>query len=900
MSKLEQLMSLIETTYSVHEPILTQFKVLKYLNDNSQTIITQYNQEKKKGIEHANNWIKNTTISTSTIKMVCHPEKWIQTPLIYQNYASSLVKTCQSNIDIVYDQIMSVPADKRSHYLKNFIIILKSHLVGSCLDNLCDALVSAMDAVNINLNYHYPIFDPTQTLTQNLSEFAVKFKDNTCIDCLKKIKKYDKSQMDTCLKNKIWINKPSVTLIHKHLKHLIGKSCLDDNKHHIIITEQHLVNFIEDYKDYLKDCDSSQHLILPSAPKIKIKQKPQPIQNIVPQPIQNIVPQPIIISNLDSQFVVGLNQQMLKDLKILADQCPVNKIKNPLTQICVKIDGKIGQKIVEEIKNKHKQNIVQQPIQNIVQQPVLNLDDLAIGQLPYTLPKTLIKKKPQPQINTILPPLPIKVPLKLKLKSPPKLQSVLINAIETFNFDLLFEHINTFNMNASYLFSNQKLNRPLFYLIEHLPQSYEILTTLIGLNLIDVNQVDANGETALHRLILTYDNFDLIRQLLLNVNITPNLKNKLQMTPLQLAIGMDNLEAIKILLQNAKVDINVDDTKQRSPLELILNKYKYNQQTNVSDVLFKLIQLFLSRTDLKLTSQIKTQLNADSKLKKYLDFYQYKTKYLIKKTSPLKFKPSELMTQWQKICALGQLKQITPEKLTQLRMFAKQAKISGFASLKPSALCVELAKSLVVYQKSLEKTHHLKCSNESNLLGDDFVDIPQDNIIQDDQGFCFSTDEIPEIIKTDKHPYTIQSWDSVKVKGIPFKTYVSQIKSSDLYQVHMLEPTNLQVISKDLTLILKLVDLINSPETKYLTTNNVEKYQSKSNSRSQLLWNLTKQEISIKYQNKLSLFKSPLLTTKFQNVTWVDMVQILITYIQEMPTTYSETAKYLVLHLLNQ
>ena len=60
----------------------------------------------------------------------------------------------------------------------------------------------------------------------------------------------------------------------------------------------------------------------------------------------------ISIPNIDSQYLNHLSQPVLIELKKLAEGCPHNKFKNPVTQTCVKIDGTVAKKIIKELIQK--------------------------------------------------------------------------------------------------------------------------------------------------------------------------------------------------------------------------------------------------------------------------------------------------------------------------------------------------------------------------------------------------------------------------------------------------------------------------------------------------------------------------------------------------------------------
>ena len=59
------------------------------------------------------------------------------------------------------------------------------------------------------------------------------------------------------------------------------------------------------------------------------------------------------ISNLSSDYLIGLNPDAILELEKMAQGCGTNKIKNPKTGICVKIDGAIGKNLLALLKAKY-------------------------------------------------------------------------------------------------------------------------------------------------------------------------------------------------------------------------------------------------------------------------------------------------------------------------------------------------------------------------------------------------------------------------------------------------------------------------------------------------------------------------------------------------------------------
>lgn len=62
-------------------------------------------------------------------------------------------------------------------------------------------------------------------------------------------------------------------------------------------------------------------------------------------------PKQLTITNIDSQYLQGLDNKVIKLLQPLAQGCPSNKIKNPMSGICVQIYGKVGQSILKQLQN---------------------------------------------------------------------------------------------------------------------------------------------------------------------------------------------------------------------------------------------------------------------------------------------------------------------------------------------------------------------------------------------------------------------------------------------------------------------------------------------------------------------------------------------------------------------
>jgi hypothetical protein len=96
----------------------------------------------------------------------------------------------------------------------------------------------------------------------------------------------------------------------------------------------------------------------PSSTKLTIPMKPSSTKLTIPLTKKSIIMKIPIISNIDNQYLDGLNIEVLKELKILANRClhykdNHNKIYNNLTGKCVTISGSIGQRIVKDIIDKY-------------------------------------------------------------------------------------------------------------------------------------------------------------------------------------------------------------------------------------------------------------------------------------------------------------------------------------------------------------------------------------------------------------------------------------------------------------------------------------------------------------------------------------------------------------------
>lgn len=56
--------------------------------------------------------------------------------------------------------------------------------------------------------------------------------------------------------------------------------------------------------------------------------------------------------NIDSHFLMGLSPQVIAEVDYLSQSCERNYLLNPRTNRCVRIDGKVGKAVLEELKSR--------------------------------------------------------------------------------------------------------------------------------------------------------------------------------------------------------------------------------------------------------------------------------------------------------------------------------------------------------------------------------------------------------------------------------------------------------------------------------------------------------------------------------------------------------------------
>jgi hypothetical protein len=175
-----------------------------------------------------------------------------------------------------------------------------------------------------------------------------------------------------------------------------------------------------------------------------------------------------------------------------------------------------------------------------------------------------------------------------------------------------------------------------------------------------------------------------------------------------------------------------------------------------------------------------------------------------------------------------------------------------------------------------------------------------DQILMDDDGFCFSHDELPQVIAMDKHPFTNKPMKDVTYGDKkPLQSFVKSGKTKLLSKsdaVHKLVPSYDVVINPEHVLEDQFIDLINESkngETKYFTVTQVQHLRTRHDLIQRFLNKLKIQEISLKYKSQLTLFK-------YYSVSdYMNFLKVLIQYINEMPTDYRDISKYALIEIFN-
>ena len=441
----------------------------------------------------------------------------------------------------------------------------------------------------------------------------------------------------------------------------------------------------------------------------------------------------------------------------------------------------------------------------------------------------------------------------------------------------------------------------------------EIVKILLENPEIDVN---CNFQNSFNSLIVATlaNNSVTVKILLKNPKIDVNWQNKDGNNALIIALKKNNNEIAEIFLEYPKIDVNLQDKQGNTALRLAIEEYD-----NDHDNYLPIIELLLKRKDIDL--QKSGTLNYLIKNKdKYKDIIKlikgFNWKVYMKKINdnkpknlknlPIQFYPPTDWTTWQKICHTihGLPKDKMTEQVNQLRLLAEKANIPNYETISSTALCVELSKSFELYNDEIKKSTKVTCKNDSNLLGDDFADILPEQIIVDDHGYCFSLDEISELIKYGKHPFTNAPLKDVKVKGQPIIEYYNNLskntQKTQLNEIHKFYPSLEMELKQETIYEELLVDLINvSPDaasTKYLSAVQLGKYDNNSSLRSAILNNLMIQDLSIENKDILGgLFSvGNYMNT---NISYIDFIKKLIEYINQMPSSNKETAKFLILEL---
>jgi hypothetical protein len=501
---------------------------------------------------------------------------------------------------------------------------------------------------------------------------------------------------------------------------------------------------------------------------------------------------------------------------------------------------------------------------------------------------------------------PVSVP-KPKLKPKPCTIDDLVKAIKADDFDKILDcaEISPSTFQKVINDANLPIGRPIFYMIKYHGPDFLALRYLISSELINVNAVDGQNDTLLHVIVDNYGNSELIQLLLENSTINPNLLNLNLRSPLFLAVENGNIEAGLVLIESPKVNINLcNGHRQMTAMMRALDLYV--------DLAEPILRALLKRPDLDLTVRDKAgqtifeylKIDKYRKFRKYFPVkmlskqnWNFAKKSFVKKPIVARLQwemPSE-WSEWQKICYSK-----TPKDLPRLREIAKIAKIPNSEILSYTALCAELAKGFSALKAGVLTGKDLNCKNETNFAGDDFAEMPLDQILMDDDGFCFSHDELPQVIAMDKHPFTNKPMKDVTYGDKkPLQSFVKSGKTKLLSKsdaVHKLVPSYDVVINPEHVLEDQFIDLINESkngETKYFTVTQVQHLRTRHDLIQRFLNKLKIQEISLKYKSQLTLFK-------YYSVSdYMNFLKVLIQYINEMPTDYRDISKYALIEIFN-
>ncbi len=148
----------------------------------------------------------------------------------------------------------------------------------------------------------------------------------------------------------------------------------------------------------------------------------------------------------------------------------------------------------------------------------------------------------------------------------------------------------------------------------------------------------------------------------------------------------------------------------------------------------------------------------------------------------IKLPQTSLGTSWQRLAHHSVNRKLTSVELKQIHTYAKIIKVDPDLSTR---------QLFVIFSKYLEKFTILPLKyplkNDDAFDGTPFKEIPPTQIIQDDLGYCFTLEEMPQLQPQSKpHPYTSQPWTNIMVQGQPFLDYVEILKNNIMSPVNTL------------------------------------------------------------------------------------------------------------------
>ncbi len=173
---------------------------------------------------------------------------------------------------------------------------------------------------------------------------------------------------------------------------------------------------------------------------------------------------------------------------------------------------------------------------------------------------------------------------------------------------------------------------------------------------------------------------------------------------------------------------------------------------------------------------------------KLVHLIKKRKKRIANNTKNIRITKPNSWTQWQQLCYKSS-NEFNQYDLLALQTYAKTLQISNYNQLTARQLCSQLALNLEQFHNPSKWNQ--ECKNEDTLEGIEFNTFNQNEVIQDDHGYCFIYSELYHLLNAfPRHPYTNIPWENVKIKGQSIKNVI-KTHSNPQKSIHQMISTHI-------------------------------------------------------------------------------------------------------------